>query len=276
VPEPEGSNGTNPGITTEGYHLNSAYSMASSYLDQLINIAKNLLTIFWTGPWPLLHFVIATQIINDVYLEIDLAWDLLSIVSLYAFNFKFLNIQNMNENDGDRLVENLTPVNEGLIGTGNSWSYLFGVATITWVALEFAARYANPTSFYQEVAIWALLTISVCLIEAGLILLAEAITKITTDPLLGAITFIGIALVALNRIDANREAINNPGTSNAKGTMKVLRFFENRYLQNGDRNKIGLKGRTHVGIIIAEIIVLVTVILLAIGFISGEVYNVFT
>jgi hypothetical protein len=164
---------------------------------------------------------------------------------------------------------------DALLGSGPVWSYCFVIGTIAYVAADLVSRHANPASLVQEIVIWGLLTAFAASTMAGLIFLAEAISKATTDSLLGALLFFSISLTALNAIDATNAAIGEIGSSQASGAKRIFRFFENRYLQGGDRESVSFKGRKHVGVMLSELLILATALILATGFFTGWIYDWF-
>jgi hypothetical protein len=86
----EEGDGTIGGVLDSG-----GYQAASANADAKLNEAHDLITIYWTGWWPLLHFVVGAQIITDVYLGVDVAVDILGGVSLYSFDVQFLGLEDM-------------------------------------------------------------------------------------------------------------------------------------------------------------------------------------
>jgi hypothetical protein len=261
--------------TVDGVLDSGGYQAASANADEKLDEAHDLITIYWTGWWPLLHFVIGAQIITDVYLEVDLAVDILGGVSLYSFDVQFLDLEDMTEAEADELLGEISPAADSLVGTGPIWSYLFAIGGISYAAARLIAAYANPASLVQEIVIWGLLTVAACCILAGLVLLAEAVAKAWTDPLLGALVFLGFAFGSLSCICVTNKAVNELGTSSAGGAKKFLRFFDSSYLQGGYREDIGFRGRWHVGILLVELMVLGLVLILATGFFTGWIYGWF-
>ena len=88
-------------------------------------------------------------------------------------------------------------------------------------------------------------------------------------------TFLGMALVACQVVGANRKAIDDMG-GKSEDAVKYFRFFKERYQQGEEWEKAGLKGRIHFGLMLAQLVILVTVIILAVGFFMGWIYSRFS
>jgi hypothetical protein len=224
----------------------------------------------------MLHIILDIQIVTDVNVNIDIGIDIFGTVTLSNFGIQILGFESMTAEEGDEAIDDIAPSADTLDGSGATWSYLLTAGGILFAIADISGRHANPTSIVQEIIVWTLLLASVCMIVAGLILLAEAIANLITDRILAFLTFLGIAIGALKTIDATTATINNIGTTTKTGMQKIFRFFDKRYLQGGQRADNGYQGRRHVGVLISEFIVLGVVIAMAIGFFFGWAYDWFT
>ena len=247
-----------------------------AYAEARLQEATDLISVYWSGWWPTVHFEVQHEFVTDVMVSIHITVDILGSVNIVGFDIKFLGLEDMSEAEGDALVDSIRPLSEsaGLAGPDDPWFYFFKLATISYIAAGAIAAFASPGSVYAEVAFWIAIGMFIALTLLGLITLADAVAKGIADPVRAAMTFLTIALTSLLAIGMSKMLIDQWDVK-SEGAAKYFRFFRERYQQGEQWEKRGFKGRTYFGFMFAQLVVLLTIVLLAVGFFLGWIYQWF-
>ncbi|NHJ15137.1 MAG: hypothetical protein EAX95_15750, partial [Candidatus Thorarchaeota archaeon] len=260
--------GTNDGLA-DSQRLQSAI-----HAEEMMNEATSCIEAHWTGPWPMLHYLIQELIMEGVFILVDVALDILGSISVESFDVQFLELEQMTEAEGDQLINDVQPFSERLIGTGNPWSYFFGLATISYISARFITTFASPASVYAEYAFWIAISLFMGLTIVGMMALAQAIIDCQVDPLLAALLFVGLVFTALYTVGSAKKAVDDMG-GKSEGAAKYFESFKEEYQQGERLQNDGWKGRTHFGFMLVQLIVLVMMVIIATGFIAGWIYSWF-
>ncbi|NWF95803.1 MAG: hypothetical protein HXY34_06640 [Candidatus Thorarchaeota archaeon] len=273
--DPNSPNPTEP-VESDGTPKGKAEATrtAQVYAESKMADANSAIMVYWTGWWPLVHFVIEYGVVSGVYVSVHITADILGSIDIAGFSIQFLGIETMSAAQGDSLVDQLGLRVDSLVGTENVWSYFFAAATIAYAAAEAISTFAPPGSVHAEVAFLAFLGIFIASTVSGLVALAQAVAQGIGDPFYACLAFLGIALVALVAVGAHRKAIHNWGGA-SEGAARYFRFFQERYQQGHDWEKRGWDGRCHFGLMLAQLTVLVTIVIMAAGLFAGWVYQWF-
>ncbi len=172
---------------------------------------SNMISVYWTGWWPLLHFEIPQETIPDVALSIYITLDILGNIQVQSFNIQFLGLEDMNASEGDQLVSAIRPSSNSIVGTASSWSYLLTISGIFYSTAKLISLYMVLGNTWQELAFWAAIGLCIATLLPGLFLLAQAVAGVIADPLHSALYFFGAALAALYTFGANSKAIDDYG-----------------------------------------------------------------
>ncbi|NWF96572.1 MAG: hypothetical protein HXY34_10575 [Candidatus Thorarchaeota archaeon] len=265
--EPVESDGTANGAA-------ECHGGAQALFEAKLGEAANMVSLYWTGWWPTLHFVVQRELMTDVVISIHLAVDILGNVEIEAFNVEFLGIQDMTEGEADDMVGRVRPLSHSTVGTGSPSGYFLGIGGAMYTAARIIAAFTPPASAHLEGLFMGMLGLATALIVTGLILLAQAVAQNTTDPFQAAFTFIGAALAAILAIAVCKQAVDSWG-GKSTGAAKYFRFWGELYQNGNCWDRIGLKGRTHWMVMFTQMMILVVVILIGVGFLAGWICDVF-
>ncbi len=114
--EPLPLDGTGDGMT-ESYSDGAQVCLEARFAE-----ANNMISMYWTGWWPTLHFVVQREIISGVVLSIHITLDILGSVGIETFNVEFRGVQDMTESEGDDLVNRIRPCSDSMVGKGSTFS----------------------------------------------------------------------------------------------------------------------------------------------------------
>ena len=267
-PDPVEADGSNPGASD----LQSDES--EDYFNDKLGEAHNMISLYWTGWWPTLHFVIQQELMTDVVLSIHLTVDILGSVGIENFNVEFLGVEDMTEPEADDVIGRFRPATAGIVRPSNPYRYFLGIGAVTYTSARIIALFCPPGAAQVELIVMGMLGLGAALIIMGLLLLAQAVAENQTDPFLAALTFLGIALTALLVLGTSMKTIDKMG-GQSTGAAKYFRFFKDRYQNGNGWDEIGLQGRTHWMLMFTQILILCTIILIALAFIAGAIYDVF-
>ncbi len=240
-------------------------------VNQLFNDMAGYISIYWTGWWPELHFVINHEIATDITIFSDLPIDVLSVIHLRSFNLEFLDIKNKTDDAISILIVDIQSVTNNTI-SGSTADYYLAGAEISWVSAEVIAMWAPPTTA-SEIAFWDALAIFTALAIAGLVFLAQDVANCNAGPYLSAMIFFAMALVSMKEIGANKAAVDKMITESPK-TVRDFNLFKDKRFRTSWAKK-GFEGRTHIGLMVAQLLVLLTIITIAWGFMAEWAFDVF-
>lgn len=257
--------------TTDGKTASGEFTTQTSYMEQKFSEVNDMISVYWTGPWPKTHLVIQKDIIADVSVSIHITVDILGTVALEGFNIEFLGLEDMSESEGDQLVYSLQSSGAVVDDTTSSHVYLLRASAVLFAAAKVIATFAPPGSVHAEIAFWATLALAIGTVVAGLVAFAHAVWKSQVSATKGAVWFLAGAVVALATLLVMGWTMNNDIGTASGGASKIFRFFGERYQQGQQWERIGLEGRTHFGLMLYQLVTLVTIIVIAVGFFVGWV-----
>jgi len=227
-------------------------------IDQRMIEAIQAMSTYWTGWWPLLHFICDKTADQDANIAFHLTIDLIGCVSAESFNLSFLGVEDLSISESNDVIDDISSNARSLWDA--SMELLKNIVSTAWLIAELLALFQIPST---ESIFWFTLGIAIGAYFCYLALLILHTRAFNLDPWTKAITFFFAALLLGGGV------VKNLWKATSLGQGSISRFFQSKYISHPKLKKVGFQGRTHVGLMLGQLTCLITTIIIATLFYLG-------